>query len=326
MNLNTKYLGFRLPNPLIVGSGPLTNDMNTVKQLEDQGAAAIVLRSLYEEEIIQEQMQDFFNTEGHGDSFSEAASYAPDPRTPSGPDEYLEHLRRVKNVVSIPVIASLNGTTTGEWTFFTRLIQEAGADAVELSIYHAASDVSVGGDVVERRMIDIIKEVKQNIRIPVAVKLAPLFTAFTHFALQLDAAEPDGLVLFTRFHSVDIDVLELDVLRSMKVSTPRDFELRLKGAALLAGRVNASLAISGGVHSAMDVIKATMVGAHVTQMVSALMIYGPKHIKAVLAELQNWMEKNEWESLDQMRGNMGFDRIPDPAVYERENYRMISRW
>jgi dihydroorotate dehydrogenase (fumarate) len=326
MNLNTTYLGMRLPNPLIVGSSPLTNDLDTVRKLEDEGAAAIVLHSLYEEEIIEEQMEGFFHSEGYGDSFVEASSYSPDPLTASGPDEYLNHIRRVKNAVKIPVIASLNGTTSGGWTYFTHLMQEAGADAVELNIYHAASNISMSADAVERQMIEIVQEVKRKVRIPVAVKLAPLFTAFTYFALQLDQAKPDGLVLFRRFHSVDIDVEELEVLRSMEVSTPRDFELRLKGTALLAGRVKASLAISGGVHKALDVIKATMVGAHATHMASALMVNGPTHLRNVLAEIANWMEKNEWNSLDEMRGNMGFDRIPDPAAYERENYRMMLRW
>ena len=326
MNLNTTYLGFRLPNPLIVGSGPLTNDMDTVKQLEDEGAAALVLRSLYEEEINEEQMQDFFFTESHEDSFSEATSYSPDPATPPGPYEYLDHIRRIKSVVKIPVIASMNGTTQGGWTYFTKLIEEAGADAVELNIYHAAGDPTLSSGEVEQQMIRIVQGVKKDLRIPVAVKLAPLYTAFGHFARELDLAGPDGLVLFTRFHKVDIDVLEFEVLRSMEVSTSTDFQLRLKGAALLSGRIQASLAVSGGVHTAMDVIKATMVGAHATHLVSALMIHGPKHLGKIQMDLQAWMQENEWNSLDEMRGNMGFDRVADPASYERENYRMLLRW
>ena len=325
MNLTTHYLGIRLPHPLIVGSGPLTDDIDTVKELVDAGAAALVLRSLYEEEITGEQMAAFFHSENHGDSSAEAMSYSPDPESAFGPDEYLEHVRRVKDVARIPVMASLNGTTHGGWMSCARLMEEAGADALELNIFHAASDPSTSGAEVERQMIDIVRQVKQELRIPVAVKLSPLFTAFAHFARQLDAAGADGLVLFNRFHKVDIDVLELEVLRAMEPSTSSDLELRLKATAILSGRVHASLAITGGVHTALDVVKATMVGAHVTQMVSALLRQGPGHLRKVRADLEAWMDENEWSALDDMRGNMGFERIPDPAAYERENVRMMSR-
>jgi dihydroorotate dehydrogenase (fumarate) len=325
MNLTTTYLGQRLPHPLIIGSGPLTDDVDKVKELEDEGAAALVLRSLYEEEITGEQMAAFFSSEGHGESFAEAASYAPDPELAFGPDEYLEHMRRVKAAVGIPVVASLNGTTAGGWTSYASLLEQAGADAVELNLYHAVSDPATSGAEVERQMIQIVTEVKKRLRIPVAVKLSPLFTAFAHFARQLDAAGADGLVLFTRFHRVDIDVLELEVVRSMELSDSSELQLRLRGAAVLSGRVKASIAVTGGVHTALDVVKATMAGAHVTQMVSAIMRNGPRHLRAVRAELEAWMEKYEWSSLDEMRGNMGFERIPDPAAYEREHFRMMLR-
>lgn len=323
MNLTTTYLGIRLPHPLIVGSGPLTDDIDTVRELEDAGAAALVLRSLYEEEITGEQMASFFNTESHGESFAEAASYSPDPESPFGPEEYLEHLRRVKDAAGIPVIASLNGSTAGGWTSYARLLEQAGADAVELNLYHAASDSTTSAAEVERQMIEVVRQVKREIRIPVGVKLSPLFTAFANFALQLDAAEVDGFVLFTRFHKVDIDVLELEVIRTLELSDSSDLALRLRGVAALAGRVRASLAISGGVHTAIDVIKSMMVGAQVTQMVSALLRNGPGHLREVRSDLETWLEKNEWNSLDEMRGNMSFGRIPDPAAYERANYRMM---
>ena len=325
MNLNTTYLGIRLPHPLIVGSGPLTDDLDNVKELEDQGASALVLRSLYEEEIIGEQMDDFFHSESYGESFAEATSYSPDPESSLGPDEYLNHLRSVKSAVNIPVIASLNGTTTGGWTSYARLMEEAGADAVELNIYHAASDPSMSGAEVERQAIEIVREVKRKLGIPVAVKLSPLLTAFAHFARQLDAAGTDGIVLFNRFHKVDIDVLEFEVLRTLELSTSADLDLRLRGTAVLAGRVKASLAITGGVHTALDVVKATMVGAHVTQMVSALLKNGPRHLRKIRAELEAWMEENEWNSLDEMRGNMSFERVPDPAAYERAIFRMMLK-
>jgi dihydroorotate dehydrogenase (fumarate) len=325
MNLTTTYLGMRLPHPLIVGSGPLTDDVDRVRELEDEGAAALVLRSLYEEEITGEQMAAFFHSESHSESFAEASSYSPDPESAFGPDEYLEHLRRVKDAVSIPVIASLNGSTSGGWTSYAHLLEQAGADAVELNLYHAASDPTMSGAEVERQMIEIVRDVKSEIRIPVAVKLSPLFTAFAHFARQLDAAGADGFVLFTRFHKVDIDVLELEVVRTMELSDSSELQLRLRGTAALAGRVKASLTISGGVHTALDVIKATMAGAHVTQMVSALLRNGPRHLRLVHANLEAWMKENEWNSLDEMRGNMGFERVPDPAAYERAHFTRMLR-
>lgn len=325
MNLATTYLGMRLPHPLIVGAGPLTDDVDTAKELEDQGASAVVLRSMFEEEITGDQMDAFFHTESHTESFPEATSYAPDPESAFGPEEYLEHLRRVKDAVGIPVIASLNGTTPGGWTSYSRLLEQAGADAVELHLYHAASDISLSAAEVERQMVQIVRDVKRELRVPVAVKLLPLFTAFGHFAGQLSAAGADGLVLFTRFHRVDIDVLELEVTRTLELSDSSDLQLRLRGIAALAGRVKASLAVTGGVHTGLDVIKATMVGAHATQMVSALLRNGPSHLRTVRSEVESWMEENEWDSLDQMRGNMSFDRIPDPAAYERANFRMMLR-
>ncbi|HEU5180319.1 MAG TPA: dihydroorotate dehydrogenase-like protein, partial [Candidatus Polarisedimenticolia bacterium] len=285
----------------------------------------LVLRSLYEEDIKGEQMDDFFNIESHGDSFAEATTYNPEQETALGPDEYLEHLRRVKQAVRIPVIASLNGSTAGGWTSMARLIEQAGADALELNLYHAASDPTLSGAEVERQMLDIVREVKQQVRIPVAVKLTPLFTAFAHFAHQLDDAGADGLVMFNRFHRVDIDVLELEVVRALGLSQSSHLQRRLRGLAALSGRVRASLAVTGGVHTALDVIKATMAGAHVTQMVSALMRHGPSHLRAVHRQVGEWMEENEWGSLDEMRGNMSFQKIPDPAAYERAHFIKVFR-
>jgi dihydroorotate dehydrogenase (fumarate) len=326
MNLATTYLGMKLPHPLIVGSaGPLTNDLETVRALEDAGAAALVLRSLYEEEITGEQMSSFFHSDGHDDSSAEAGSYFPDPELALGPDEYLEHLRRVKAAVSIPVIASLNGATAGGWTSYARLLEQAGADAVELNLYHSASDAATSAADVESQMIQIVRAVKQEIRIPAAAKLSSRFTAFANFAAQLDAAGVDGFVLFTRFHRVDIDVLEFEVLRSLELSDSSELQAGLRGIAALAGRVNASLAITGGVHTALDVVKATMTGAHATQLVSALLTNGPRHLRTLRKGLESWMAENDWNSLDEMRGNMSFQRIPDPSAYEREAFRRIFR-
>ena len=325
MNLGTTYLGMRLPHPLIVGAGPLTDDIDVARALEDQGAAAVVLRSMFEEEITGEQMSAFFSSESHGESFAEATSFSPDPEFAFGPEEYLEHLRRVKEAVAIPVMASLNGSTIGGWTSYAQLLEEAGADAVELHLYHAASDFALSGAEVERQMIQIVRDVKERLRIPVAVKLSPFFTAFGHFGAQLDAAGADGLVLFTRFHKVDIDVVELEVRRNLNLSDSSDLPLRLRGTAALSGRVKASLAITGGIHTGVDVVKATMAGAHVTQIVSALLRNGARHLKMIHSQLEAWMMENEWESLDQMRGNMGFGRIPDPAAYERSSFIRMLR-
>jgi len=323
MNLNTTYLGIPLPHPLIVGSSSLTNDLDTVKQLEDAGAAALVLRSLYEEEVTSEQVDAFFHSDTHDESSAEAGSYFPDPEVALGPDEYLEHLHRVKQSVRIPVIASLCGTSTSSWVSHARLLEQAGADAVELDLYHSASDAVTGAAEVEAQMIEVVREVKQGVSVPVAAKLSPLFTAFANFATHLDAVRVDGLVLFTRFHKVDIDVVELEVLRSLQLSDSSELQLRLRGAAVLAGRVNASIAIAGGVHTGLDVVKATMAGASVTQLVSAILKNGPSYLQTLLDELRAWMSANEWGSLNEMRGNMSYQRIPDPAAYERATYRMF---
>ncbi len=302
---------------------PLTDELDSVKQLEDNGAAALVLRSLYEEEIKGEQMAAFYNTESHNESFAEATSYYPEPESAFGPEEYLEHLRRVKNAVRIPVMASLNGTSIGGWTSYARLIEQAGADALELNIYHSASDPSLTGADVERQMIDIVREVKRTVKIPIAVKLSPLLTAFANFASQVDAAGANGIILFTRFPQADIDVIELEVVRKLELSNSSELRLRLRGTAVLSGKVKASLAITGGVHTALDVIKSNMAGAHVTQLVSALLQNGHGYLKTLLTGIKAWMEENEWNSLNEMRGNMSYSKVPDPAAYEREMFRSL---
>ena len=326
MNLTTTYLGIKLPHPLIVGAaGALTDDLDSVRQLEDAGAAALVLRSLYEEEITDEQMSGFLQSDGHDESSPEAGTYFPDPLLAPGPDEYLEHLRRVKRAVSIPVIASLNAVTPGGWTSYARQLEEAGADALELNLYHSASDAAFSAGEVENQMIEIVRNVKREIDIPVAAKLSSRFTAFANFAVQIDRAGVDGLVLFSRLHTVDIDVLEFEVLRSLELSDSSELQLGLRGVAALAGRVKASLAITGGVHTPLDVVKATMTGAHVCQLVSALLAKGAGHLRTLRAGLEMWMRENEWESLAEMRGNMSFQKIPDPSAYEREAFRRMFR-
>jgi dihydroorotate dehydrogenase (fumarate) len=325
MDLGTTYLGMRLSHPMVVGAGPLGDDLEMVRALEDAGASMLVLRSLYEEEITGAQMDAFLTEEAHNESFPEAETFAPDPQTALGPDEYLEHLRLIKTVVNIPVMASLNGITPGGWLAYAKLLEQAGADGVELHVYHAMSDTASSAAEVERQTVEIVRAVRASLSVPVAVKLTPLLTAFAHFAGQLDEAGADGLVLFTRFHRVDIDVDQLEVMRTLSLSDTSELPLRLRGAAALAGRVRASIAITGGVHSGVDVIKATMAGAHVTQMVSALLRHGPDHLRTVRREIESWMEEHEWSALDDMRGNMSLQRIPDPAAYERMNFRMALR-
>jgi len=325
MDLSTTYLGMRLPHPLIVGAGPLGDDLDTVMALEDAGASLLVLRSLFEEEITGAQMDAFLNEETHSESFPEAETFAPDPLTPLGPDEYLEHLRLIKSAVNIPVMASLNGVTPGGWISYAKLLEQAGADGLELHVFHAMSDMSTGAEDVERRTIETVRAVRASVRIPIAVKLTPLLTAFAHFASQLDAAGADGLVLFTRFHQVDIDVEEFEVVRTLSLSNESDLALRLRGAAAIAGRVRSSIALTGGVHRGIDVIKATMAGAHATQLVSALLRHGPEHLRTVLREIETWMEEHEWSSLAEMRGNMSLQRVSNPSEYERMNLRRALR-
>jgi len=325
MDLSTTYLGKRLPHPLIVGAGPLSDDPDTARALEDAGAAMIVLRSLFEEEITGEELDAVAHVDAYSDSFSEASSFEPEPDVPIGPDEYLEHLRRVKSAVSVPVLASLNGSTLGGWLSYARLLQGAGADGLELHLYHAASDMHLSGAEVEREYVQILREVRRTVSIPIAVKLPPLFTAFANFAKQLDEGGADGIVMFTRFHHADIDVDELEIVRSLPLSDSRDLPMRLRGAAALSGRVKASIAITGGVHTGLDVIKATMAGAHATQLVSALLRHGPDRLRVIRGEIEAWMVEHEWPSLNEMRGNMSLGRIPDPAAYERANFRLALR-
>lgn len=328
MDLSTNYLGIRLPHPLVPGASPLSDDLDTVKQLEDAGAAAIVLRSLFEEQISREQEATHDHWERHDDAFAEAITFFPSPDSfVLGPDEYLNHVQRVKQAVRIPVIGSLNGMTPGGWLSYARLIEQAGADALELNVYHAPTDFEKSASEVERQTLEMVRAVKHGLKIPLAVKLSPFFTAFAHFARQLDGSGADGLVLFNRYYDPDIDVHELNVIRILQLSDSSELPLRLRGMAALAGRVKASLAVTGGVHTALDVVKSTMAGAHITQMVSALLQNGPGHLKKIRADLEAWMEENEWSSLNEMRGNLSQERIPNPQVYERANYMlMLQTW
>jgi dihydroorotate dehydrogenase (fumarate) len=295
-----------------------------VRRLEDAGAAAIVMHSLFEEQVTGEQLMALHHLDSHTESFAEALSYLPDPRMfRLGSDDYLEQLRRIKSAVGVPVIASLNGVTLGGWLQYARLMEQAGADALELNVYLLATDPGESGEAIERGTLALLREVKREVRIPVAVKLSPFFSSLAHFARDLADAGADGLVLFNRFYQPDIDVEELEVTRSLRLSDSSELLLRLRWLAILHGRVRADLAVTGGVHSALDAIKAVMTGANAVQMVSALLERGPEHLRAVRERTIEWMEEHEYESLEQMRGSMSLLRCPDPKAYERTNYLRI---
>ena len=324
MDLRAEYLGLKLAHPVIAGAGPLTDSVDGVKRLEDAGAAAIVLRSLFEEQITREQISEHFALDSHADSAAEAATYFPSPQAfVLGPFEYLDHVRRARAAVRVPVIASLNGATPGGWIEYARLMEQAGADALELNLYRMPTDAGTTGERIERDAVETVRAVKSAVAIPVAVKLSPFYTAFANVAGALDRAGADGLVLFNRFYQPDIDPAELTTTRMLHLSDSSELRLRLHWIAILSGRVRASLAVTGGVHTALDVVKATMAGAHVTQTVSALLLRGPEHLRTLIADLEAWLDEHEWDSLARMRGNMNLARVPDPDAYERANYMLI---
>jgi dihydroorotate dehydrogenase (fumarate) len=328
MDLSTTYLGLKLPHPLMPGASPMVNDLDTVKKLEDAGAAAIVMHSLFEEQILGEQVAAQDVVEAHTESHAEASTYFPSPRDYAlGPDEYLEQIARIKKTVRIPVIGSLNGTSPGGWLRYAKLIEEAGADALELNVYTVAADPFDPPQAIERRTLELVRAAKTLVRIPLAVKLSPFYTSIPHFAQQLDHAGAQGIVLFNRFYQPDLDVEELKVLRSLRYSDSTELLPRLRWLAILSGRVKASLAASGGVHSALDAVKAVMCGAHAVQLVSSLLQRGPGHLSAVLADLATWLEKHEYVSLAQMQGSMSLLKCPNPKAYERANYiHILQHW
>jgi len=306
----------------------LVDDLDTVRRLEDAGASAIVMNSLFEEQITHDEMATFFDTELHGESSPEAGSYFPESSgLAAGPDGYLEHLRRVKDAVAVPVIGSLNGSTDGGWLEHAKLIQEAGADALELNVYALASDPRESSAMIERRTLDMVCTVRGSVMIPLAVKLSPYYTSLSNFAAGLVAAGADGLVLFNRFYQPDIDVERLDVARTLHLSDPSELALRLRWLAILSPQVRTSYAVTGGVHQAVDAVKGLMAGAHAVQMVSALLVHGPEHLRRVHDDLVSWLTEHEYASLAHLRGSMNLATCPDPAAYERANYMlMLKSW
>jgi dihydroorotate dehydrogenase (fumarate) len=324
MDLSTTYLGLKLPHPFMPGASPLVDDVDNVRRLEDAGAAAIVMHSLFEEQITREDWFHFRATEMYRESFAEALSHF--PKTESfalGPDEYLDHIRRVKAAVSLPVIGSLNGTSPGGWLKYAQLIEQAGADALELNLYNVAAGVDDAAQTVEDRAVEMVCLVKEAVRIPVAVKLSPFYTALGHFAHRLDDAGADGLILFNRFYQPDLDPENLEVMRTLALSTSSELPLRLRWLGVLSGRVRASLAVTGGVHTHLDALKALMAGADAVQVVSVLLRRGPSYLKILIAELTAWIESHEYESLAQLKGSLSLHSCPDPRAYERANYMLV---
>ncbi len=324
MDLRTSYLGLQLNSPIVPSAGPLSEDLANIKAMEDAGAGAVVLYSLFEEQIEHESLELHHHTTTHSESYAEATSYFPEPFDfKVGPEKYLEHIRKAKESVSIPVIASLNGKSSGGWIDYSKKIQEAGADALELNIYLLATELNKSGADVEKNYLEIVKAVKSAVDIPVAVKLSPYFSSVSNMASQLDKSGADGLVLFNRFYQPDIDLDKLEVTPNVLLSTPMAMRLPLRWVAILYNRIEADLAATSGIYTEKDVIKMIMAGAKVTQMLSALLKFGIGHIADTLSKMKLWMEVNEYESVEQMRGSMSYMNVADPSQFERANYMKV---
>ena len=329
MDLTTSYLGLDLPHPLVVGAGPITDSVESATRAVEGGAAAVVMRSLFEEQFSLESLSHHQATDPHEGAFWEAMSYFPEAdEFALGPDEYLEHIGKLKRALDVPVIASLNGYTAGGWLRHARAIEEAGADALELNLYYVATDADETADEIEGRSVDLVRELRQTVKMPIAVKLSPFFTSCANLARRLERAGADGLVLFNRYYEPDIDVDELELSPRLRLSEPHELGLRLRWLGIVSGHLeSATLAVSGGVHQALDAIKAVMAGASAVQMVSALLIHGPDHLGRVRAEMADWMEQKEYESLKQMCGSMNVNCCPDPAHFARGNYiHLLHTW
>ena len=321
MDLSTTYLGLKLPSPLVVSASPLSRDVDGICRLEDAGASAVVLYSLFEEQLRQEEMDLQYHLAAGTESFAESLTYFPQAAEfHTGPDGYLNHIRKAKSSVGMPIIASLNGSTLGGWTKFAADIERAGADAIECNIYYIPTDPKLTAADVEKMYLDILRAVKGSVTIPVAVKLSPYFSNLANMARRLDDAGADGLVLFNRFYQPDIDLEELEIKPNVLLSTPQALRLPLTWIGILYGRIRASLAGTGGVHSAEDAVKLLMVGANVTMMCSSLMRHGINHLRHVERELREWMEEHEYESVAQMQGSMSQLRCADPGAFERAQY------
>lgn len=321
VDLTTRYLGMTLRSPLVVSASPLSERIFNIKQMEDAGAGAVVLHSLFQEQLEQEQRELHHHTTYGTESFAEALTYFPEPTSfHLGPDAYLKHIRKAKDTVDIPVIASLNGSTLGGWINFARLIEDAGADALELNLYSIPADVNITGGAVEARYLEVVAAVREAVSIPLAIKLSPFFSNMANMARRFDEVGANALVLFNRFYQPDIDLENLEVYPHVLLSTPQDLRLPLRWIAILYGRIRADLAATSGVHQAEDVLKMLMAGANVTMMASALLKNGIDHLRIVEADLVRWMEEHEYESVQQMQGSMSQQHAGNPSAFERAQY------
>ena len=320
-DLTTTYLGLQLKNPLVASASPLSKKVDTVRRLEDAGAAAVVMYSLFEEQIAHEsyELDHYLNRGTH--SYAESLSYIPDlDHYNLGPEPYLEHLHRIKQAVSIPVIGSLNGVSSGGWVEYAYKIEQAGADALELNIYYLPTDVDLSGAELEDVYVKLVGDVRERVKLPIALKLSPFFTALPNMARRFVEAGANGLVLFNRFYQPDFDLEELEVVPNLELSTSHELRLPLRWIALLYGRIQADFALTSGVHTAQDVLKAVMAGASVAMMTSTLLENGVGRLMHILTDLQEWMEEHEYESIAQMKGSMSQRAVAEPAAFERANY------
>jgi dihydroorotate dehydrogenase (fumarate) len=320
-NLTTNYLNLNLKNPLIASASPLSKKLDTVKQLEDAGIAAVVMYSLFEEQITHESNAlDYFLSRGT-ESYAEALTYFPEMENYNvGPDSYLELIAKIKSSVEIPIIGSLNGISSGGWVEYAKKIQQAGADGLELNIYYIPTETSVSSAELETAQIELVADVKAQLSIPLAVKLSPYYSALPNFAGRLVSAGADSLVLFNRFYQPDIDTNTLEVSPTLQLSNSYDLRLPLRWVAILFGRVKADLALTGGVHNEQDVLKAMMAGANVVEIASELIKKGPSRIPEILRGLEDWLAEYEYKSIAQMRGSMSHKSVAEPAAFERANY------
>jgi dihydroorotate dehydrogenase (fumarate) len=324
VDLTTTYMGMELKNPVVPSASPLSSDLGKVKRMEDAGAAAITLYSLFEEQIEFEAEALGHFLERGTNSFAEALSYFPEfDDYRREPEDYVEHIRNCKDAVDIPVIASLNGVSTGGWTGYAKKFEEAGADAVELNVYYLPTNDTLMSYDVEDQYAKLLKQVKKHVSIPVAMKLSPYFSAMPHVASMLDAEGADALVLFNRFYQPDIDIERLEVVPNLQLSTSVEMRLPMRWLAILYGRLDCSMALTTGIHSAEDVIKAVMVGADVANVCSVLLREGIGKIDELLTGVTTWMEEHEYESLQQMKGSMSHRSVAEPAAFERANYQKV---
>jgi dihydroorotate dehydrogenase (fumarate) len=328
MDLSTKYLGLSLRTPLVTAASPMSEEISTIKEMEDAGASAVVLYSLFEEQLRQDSRELAHNLEQGTESFAEALTYFPEPDAfRLGPEEYLGHIAKAKAAVKIPIIASLNGSSVGGWTQYAKGIQQAGADALELNIYNIPTDMNLSSAAIEQTYLDILQAVKAVVTIPVSVKLSPFFTNFANMAKRFDQAGANGLVLFNRFYQPDIDLESLEVRPNILLSTPMAMRVPLRWIALLHGRLQASLAATSGIHRASDVLKMLMAGADVTMLCSTLIRHGARQIGVIERDLLAWMEEHEYTSVTQLKGSLSQRNCAEPSAFERAQYmKAISQF